>query len=108
MTERLLFEIHGNELTPIARNSDPKTSHEAAAELPRGKYKALALEQLQCSDEPLTAAEVGMRCMRAHGGISESYRKRLGELVSDGWARTCDARICSVSKKNATTYEEIK
>ena len=109
MTEQLsLFQTHGNPQVsepPVARAIDPQTSHEAAAGVDLGKLQTLALQQLESSDEPLTAAEVGMRCMRAHGGMAESYRKRLGELVRKGVARECEPRECSISHKQATTYE---
>ena len=107
MNQSFLFDPFHNEVidTPVARATDPQTSHDAAASVDLGRLQSLALDLLRVSDEPLTASEVGMRCMRTHGGMSESYRKRCGELVAKGLVRECDPRECSVTHKQATTYE---
>lgn len=69
--QRTLFEA------PIARTSDPQTSHAAATAIaPKlTGLRAKCLELIQ-SNPGITGAEIG--------AVSESLRKRLRELECDG------------------------
>jgi hypothetical protein len=88
----------------ISRRTDPVTSHEAGDEI---KPKLGLLHQ-RCLDalgtDQLTAAELAQRCASAYGGMAESYRKRMKELVRAGEIVELAARTCTVSGKNATVY----
>jgi len=104
----------------IARRSDPKSSHDAAAAIaPKlGGLQALFVETLKANSQiPLTANEVAERAIaftRDEGVVKtlqrrESLRKRAKELVKAGMIRECEKRFCRAaeSETEVTTYEVI-
>lgn len=96
-------------LFALARRTDPATSHTAASEL-APKLNVLQqhmLAVLSASPVPLTAAEAARECVRVYGGMSESYRKRSGELVAKGLARVAGIKSCDVSGKVCRTFASL-
>ena len=92
----------------LSRRTDKATSHEAG-DVTRHK---LGLLQQRCldmlGDRSLTAAELGKRCELIYGGLSESYRKRMHELVREKLIEELPPRECSVTGKNATVYRRVQ
>lgn len=95
------------ESTPIARRSDPITSHQSAAETESklSTIKAVVLDILQMTPEPMTAQEAALESVKIYGGMTETYRKRCHELVKDGHATECGFRACQITGKNAQTFK---
>jgi len=91
----------------LSRRTDKATSHESA-DSTRVK---LGLVQQRClfmlADGELTASEIAKHCVDVYGGISESYRKRLKELVRAGEVIELTPRECWVTGKSATVYKRI-
>lgn len=89
----------------LSRRTDKQTSHAAADETRQklGLLQQRCLDQL--GDDELTAAELAQRCASAYGGMAESYRKRMKELVRAGEIVELAPRTCSVSGKSATVYK---
>jgi len=108
MEQKNLFEVqrgqYGVEFK-TARDRDPQTSHQAAAEvgdkLPA--LRGLFLDVLRKSTQPMTAAEVG-HAMDGKAN-AESIRKRAHELVRLGLIVKDKTRPCNVTGKNARTYK---
>lgn len=105
MNYRTLFDTETIE-PPIARASDPQTSHDAAAEtkLNLKKHKAYCVSVMQGKLGPRTAQEIAAEAANRFGGIPETYRKRPHELVCDGLFEECGFRKCTVTGKNAQTF----
>jgi hypothetical protein len=91
----------------ISRRTDPVTSHKGAASV----ATKLGMLHQRCLDalgtDQLTAAELAQRCASAYGGMSESYRKRMKELVDAKEITTRDPRRCSITGKSATIYRKV-
>ncbi len=106
MNYRTLFDCP-EATAPIARHSDPITSHQAAAEaqLKLKKHKAAVFGILQASGHPMTAQEAAAAVVVRLGGLAETYRKRCHELVNDGFASECGFRPCQITGKNAQTFK---
>lgn len=89
----------------LSRRTDKPTSH-SAGESTRNK---LGLLKKRClwviNDRELTASEVAQEATQYYGGIAESYRKRMKEMVRDGLIEELPPRECSVTGKNATVYK---
>jgi hypothetical protein len=89
----------------LSRRTDKSTSHEAGD----GVRKLLGLKQQRClfmlAGKQLTAMEVSQLCSDYYGGLVESYRKRLHELVREKLIEELPPRECSVTGKNATVYK---
>jgi hypothetical protein len=101
MTQRTLFDPPPN----IARKSDPQTSQQSAAETEKklGRYKAVFLQSLRHL-KSATANEVAQDCVLLNGGVTESYRKRAKELLTDGLIEECGERRCEITGKNCRTF----
>lgn len=106
--------------TAIARRSDPKSSHDAAAAIaPKLKgLQALFYDTLKgWSNIPRTANEVAAKAIPYSTGERvfktmqrrESLRKRAKELVNAGIIRECGKRHCRAadSEIEVMTYEVI-
>jgi hypothetical protein len=91
----------------LSRQTDPVTSHEAGDEIrPKlGIYHERCLSVL--GNLELTARELAMRCVERFGGDSETYRKRMKELVDAKEITTRDPRRCSITGKSATIYRKV-
>lgn len=91
--------------SPIARSSDPATSHEAAADV-AGKLGLLQsrLAGVIGSSGPMTALEAAVECERLFGGLAESYRKRATECQRRGAISVAGVRVCRITGKNAMAY----
>lgn len=93
----------------LARVSDPDTSKAAAAEItPKlGQKQQEVLAVIRRSRSTLTANEAAEVARRsAHGKcMSETYRKRLGELERMGLVRVVGKRACCVTGKTVQHYE---
>lgn len=89
---------------PLFRSTDSATSRQAAQHA-IGKRAALQAAILGIVDsEPRTASEIAAACAVRHGGIAESYRKRMHELVRAGQVDAREPRVCSVTGHMAATY----
>jgi hypothetical protein len=103
MNQRTLFD-NAN----LHRKSDPETSQMAAAELvdmgKLGKAQRVMLHYIGSFAFGRTAQESATHCALQHGGMTETYRKRVKELVKLGLIVECERRRCTVTGKVATTY----
>jgi hypothetical protein len=87
----------------LHRPSDPDTSREGA------EHAAAKLSELQqrvlsvATQEPYTAAELAGRCVIRYGGLAETFRKRVGELVGRGLV-VDGRRECTVTGAMARTF----
>lgn len=92
---------------PIARATDPATSHEAAARVTasgaRGKQHRMVLDMLK-SWPGHTSQE-----MAQHFGLLDRYQiaRRLPELESAGLAEKMPARDCAVSGSSAHPWRPV-
>lgn len=103
--QRTLFDA---ETQPkLARDTDKATSHAAAADV----APKLGVMQSRCLspdvfDSPrMTANEIAANAAARFGGMAETYRKRVHEIVRAGLLREAGETICSVTGKGATVYE---
>ena len=108
MMARTLFDDQ-DEIAPLARSSDPPTSHQAAAQI-AGKlgYYAAGMLQAVTTLGEATASEAARHAREADGSnvISvESYRKRAGELERAGKIEVVGTRKCKVTGKQARTFK---
>jgi hypothetical protein len=92
---------------PIARNSDPTTSHEAAAESPIRHLAELAYaacKTLQAIHGDATAVEAAEYATSVLWCRAESVRKRFGELEAEGRVMKVCTRKCRVTGREAAAY----
>ena len=98
----------------IARDSDPETSHEAAAELlPKlGRLEARLLSAFCAfNGTPATAreaAEIAYRCHRCEPGEhteADTYRKRYTGLLKKDRIEAVGTKVCRVTGKTVTAYQ---
>lgn len=92
----------------LSRRTDKPASHEAG-ESTRHKLSDThqkVLWILNCHS--MTAREIARRCVVGFGGDSETYRKRMKEMVRDGLIEELPPRECSVTGKNATVYRRVQ
>lgn len=105
--QRTLFDASPE--PKLARDTDKATSHAAAAEtIPKlNRIQSLCLQSVEWSDprRPLTANEIAANAVQYFGGMAETYRKRVHELVRAGLLRESGERVCRVTGKGATVYE---
>jgi hypothetical protein len=93
----------------LHRKTDPETSQMAAAEivdtgkLGKAQRRVLGYITRRCA-MAVTAQEAAEACTVLFGGVSETYRKRVKELVKLGLIVECERRRCTVTGKVATTY----
>ena len=87
----------------LARNSDPMTSHIAAAEVePTLAGRRLQFVQaLRTIGRPATAQEIAATC---EPSVRESVRKRAKECVRLGFVAERGVKLCEVTGKMATVY----
>lgn len=95
---------------PVARNSDPGTSKQAVAEIAHKLNRCQAglfesfrrMQSYECATASEAAADA---YERDPSSGSESYRKRLGELVHAGLVVEAGVRRCRVTGKSARTFK---
>lgn len=96
--------------SPIARRSDPPTSHQAAAEITsdgtRSRLTELALELVRtrpglCANE---LDELAQACNVRGGEI----HKRLKELERTGQIKQGEPRISTVTKRHCLTWYPVE
>ena len=94
---------------PISRQSDPATSQLAASEIQGslGTLQTRLLEAVASLSEP-TANEAAQAAVELHGGMAESYRKRMKELVRQGLVEVAGERQCWITGKTAQTYKVVR
>lgn len=94
---------------PLARATDPATSHAAVPSRPKlGKIERQFLEALQSLGIEATAREVAEEAKRLGAKAEiESIRKRSGELERDRWIRCVGTKRCSYTGKMAETWAEV-
>lgn len=103
------------ESAPIARESDPITSHQSAAETSKKLTKLhtafFELLKFLCDfrKKPVTANEVAEQCIKSFPGVAnqETWRKRAGELLSDEYGALIEVvgiRKCEVTGSSARTF----
>ena len=90
----------------LSRKSDPITSQQSAVETEPQLtgLQSCCMVVLGRAVSPRTANEIASECVRQYGRLSESYRKRLHELVADRQAIECGERKCEVTGKSAMTF----
>lgn len=89
----------------LSRHSDKPTSHEAGDGVRHKLGETHEKVLLVLSHMMLTAREIARSCVNRFGGDSETYRKRMKEMVRDGLIEELPPRECSVTGKNATVYK---
>jgi hypothetical protein len=92
---------------PLARNSDPATSHQAADESPIRHLAELAyaaLKTLQVLHGDATAVEAAEYAASVHYCRAESVRKRFAALEDEGRVMKIATRRCRVTGRSAATY----
>lgn len=102
MIQKTLFDTPAK----LSRRSDPITSQQSAVETePQlAGLQSCCMVVLGRAVSPRTANEIAAECVRIYGRLSESYRKRLHELVADRQAIECGERRCEVTGKSAMTF----
>src|ERR1700734_2798043 len=89
---------------PLARSSDPVTSHLAAAEFirsgRRANQKRELLAWMRQQGRPLTSAEIA----RDSGMDRHGVARRLPDLERDGLVRRCPIRQCVAMGTPAITW----
>lgn len=103
MIQQTLFDSPAK----LSRKSDPITSQQSAAETePQlNGLQSCCMIVLGRALSPRTANEIAAECVRQYGKMAESYRKRLHELVRDGFAIECGDRACEVTGKPCMTFK---
>ena len=97
---------------PLRRNSDPGTSHEAAAETASDLTvtQKLVLEFMRHQTVPMTANEIGAACrvwvlsQSGKAKVSDSYRKRANELHRMKFLKPHGRRRCKVTNSMGETF----
>ena len=89
---------------PLARTTDPATSHQAAADVELPKLQRAML--LAFKPGPKTSRGAARYCI-ANGGQhdTESYRKRTAELVRKRVIEHVSTRACGVTGKQARVFK---
>jgi hypothetical protein len=97
--------------TPIARNTDPHTSHMAAKEHSKNKrgQRRMQVLDLLMRNPGSTSGELGQEMYIAHPGLGgricfETPHKRLPDLASLGWAAKSGTRECRDSGRECFTW----
>ena len=99
-------------MKPIARSSDPITSHKAAAEFTASGRSEQCLQVLKLLSRysNCTAKELSVYMWRdtdfrvAFHTAADAPRKRLNDLKNAGFAETGDGRKCTQGGKKAQTW----
>lgn len=100
--------LFGDLHPPLARSSDPPTSHHAAAEIEPCLKGAKQAMFRAFSDGPKTDMEAALWCVQESGKhMSETYRKRAHELRSLGVIRLVCERRCTVTGSIASVWEVV-
>lgn len=108
MSVRTLFDP-GPVEPKRARDTDPDTSHMAAAGVSRKSLKLheAMVDSLRIAGHAMTAQEMAAACVVRCGGLSESYRKRAHELVEEGLIEKSGVRVCGITGVPAQTYRRV-
>jgi hypothetical protein len=89
---------------PLARSSDPLSSHLAADEFTRsgrrGAQKRALLSWLRGQSQPMTSAEIAL----ASGMDRHGVARRLPDCERDGSVVRCGMRECRVNRGPALTW----
>lgn len=104
-TQELLFDARLQpRKPPLARATDPATSHNAASGVATDSLQGRCLAVLVGE---MTANEIAQAASQRFFGMADSYRKRVHELVSKGTAEKCGTRVCAVTGTGATVYRRV-
>jgi len=87
---------------PIARSTDPQTSHDAAATVQLNDKQWSCMQVLTGE---MTANEIGQAAATRFNGMAETYRKRVHELQRKQLIVACGERVCNVTGSNATIFK---
>jgi len=105
-------QLYDDERPPkLARDADPETSHDAAAEmLPKLSDLESRMESVWRHNGPLTANEAAdiavlTEYTQALGATSETYRKRYDALLKKSRIVADGKKRCNISGKLATVYK---
>lgn len=92
-------------MTNLSRQTDPETSREAG-ERQRRNLNATQERVLSAvnSINHMTAQEIAQRTADMFGGLTDTYRKRIHELVAMKKLERRGVRKCSITGNNATVY----
>ena len=95
-------------MTSLARRTDPATSLEAGERTQRKlnetQQRALSVTFLAY---PRTAQEIGVAAAEKYGGLAETYRKRVGELLRLKRIQIVGVSQCTITGTKATTYQKV-
>jgi len=90
----------------LARNTDPETSHIAAANIKPhlGAQQRMVLSYV-LRFPSLTSAELAKEYAREHGGIWEQYRNRFSRRLKElPGIEQGDKRVCGVCGNQSVTW----
>jgi predicted ArsR family transcriptional regulator len=89
---------------PLARSTDPLSSHNAAEEVTRsglrGAQKRALLTWLRGQSQPMTSAEIAL----ASGLDRHGVARRLPDCERDGSVVRCSMRECGATGRPAITW----
>jgi len=91
-----------------ARDTDPDTSHMAAAT--QAESIKTSYDKMRTVFDSLlayTAEEAAAECHSRYGGNSATHRKRVGELKTAGFIEDCGSHMCKVTGVRATKYRKV-
>jgi hypothetical protein len=90
----------------ISRKSDPITSQKSAAETERriNTFQWSVLQAIKNASKPITANEAAHEAAKQYVANSETFRKRVRELVRMDLVEECSDRKCEVTGKSAMTF----
>ena len=107
MTQLDLFADDRYEPPSLARQSDPPTSQQAAADIAQ-RLGEMQVQMLAVFiDGTYTAVEAATICSQHGQGRMESYRKRTKELERMGHVECVGVRECEITGKRARVFRAI-
>lgn len=95
----------------LARSSDPQTSHESAAKTYEqlGDCHLTVLSVMGKVGYEWTARQIGQCAFsdnRSHE--PDTYRKRMKELIRDGWIEVCGTTKDETTGRTVQIYRRVK
>lgn len=93
-------------VAPIARRSDPVTSHKAASETETriNTLQFFVFDSIRKATRPLTSNEAAIDAAKQYVAAIETFRKRVRELVRLDLLEEAGERRCEITGKSAMTF----
>ena len=108
MTQATLFPWRVGDAVPLARASDPLSSHRSAERVRQcgliGTHEQRILAVLRATGQPMTAHEIGGRCRLTNVQVS----RRMTAIESDEKNHVVKdetGRVCSVTGRRLETFQ---